>query len=42
MPRAAERREFGFEVMAQFPLYHHVRERAELDFAIGVGFRFLF
>lgn len=37
-----EGREFGFEVMAQFPLWNQLDERAELDFAIGMGLRFLF
>ncbi|QOJ00368.1 MAG: hypothetical protein HRU70_07635 [Phycisphaeraceae bacterium] len=37
-----EGRRFGFEVMAQFPLWNKLDERAELDFAVGFGFRFLF
>jgi hypothetical protein len=37
-----EGREFGFEIMAQLPVYQRVRHRSELDFAIGIGIRFLF
>ncbi len=37
-----EGREFAFELMAQLPLYQHVRKRAELDFAVGVGIRISF
>ncbi len=37
-----EGREFAFEVMLQFPLWSEVEHRAELDMAIGFGFRFLF
>jgi hypothetical protein len=37
-----EGRTFGFEIMAQLPLWHDLDERAELDLSIGVGFRILF
>ena len=37
-----EGKDFALELMAQFPLYHHLRERAELDFTIGLGIRFTF
>lgn len=37
-----EGREFGFEIMAQFPLFHDLKERAEVDYAVGIGVRFLF
>lgn len=37
-----EGRRFGFEVMAQFPLWNELDERAELDLGIGMGVRFLF
>ncbi|MBL8963458.1 MAG: hypothetical protein KF787_09440 [Phycisphaeraceae bacterium] len=37
-----EGRRWGFEVMAQLPLWHDLDERAELDLAIGIGFRLLF
>lgn len=37
-----EGRKFGLEVMTQFPIWDNVRERAVLDFAVGVGVRFLF
>ncbi len=37
-----EGRRFGFEVMAQFPLWNDLGERAELDLGIGVGVRILF
>lgn len=37
-----EGRQFGFEVMAQFPLWNELDERAELDVALGVGVRLLF
>lgn len=37
-----EGRTFGFEVMAQLPLWNELDERPELDFGVGVGFRFLF
>jgi len=37
-----EGRRWGFEIMAQFPLYQDVNHRAELDWAIGVGWRYLF
>jgi hypothetical protein len=37
-----EGRRFGFELMAQFPLYQDVDERAEMDFTVGFGFRWLF
>ncbi len=34
--------EYAFEVMAQFPIYNDVNQRAELDFEVGIGFRFTF
>lgn len=37
-----EGRRLGLEVMAQFPLYHDLDERGELDLALGVGLRLLF
>lgn len=37
-----EGREFAFELMAQFPLWQEVDHRAELDWGVGFGFRFLF
>lgn len=37
-----EGRRWGFEVMAQLPLWHDLDERAELDLAIGIGIRLLF
>jgi hypothetical protein len=37
-----EGRRFGFEVMAQFPLWNELDERAELDLGLGMGVRFLF
>ena len=37
-----EGRRFGFEVMAQFPLWNDLSERAELDLGLGVGVRLLF
>lgn len=37
-----EGRRFGFEIMAQMPVYNHVNKRAELDFGVGVGIRLLF
>ncbi|MDX2114728.1 MAG: hypothetical protein SFZ24_03785 [Planctomycetota bacterium] len=37
-----EGRRFGFEIMAQLPLWHDLDERPELDFRVGIGFRFLF
>ncbi|GMV25611.1 MAG: hypothetical protein AMXMBFR58_16420 [Phycisphaerae bacterium] len=37
-----EGRTFGFEIMAQLPLWHDLDERAELDLSIGVGIRLLF
>ncbi|MDX2130797.1 MAG: hypothetical protein SFY69_01940 [Planctomycetota bacterium] len=37
-----EGRDFAFELMAQFPLWNELDERAELDFAVGVGVRFIF
>lgn len=37
-----EGRSFAFELMAQFPLYQDVEHRAELDWGIGFGFRFLY
>lgn len=37
-----EGRRWGAEVMAQFPLMHSLDHRPELDFAVGVGVRFLF
>jgi len=37
-----EGQEFAFEVMVQLPLWDDLSERPELDFAVGVGFRFAF
>ncbi len=37
-----EGRRFGFEVMGKLPIYSDVNNRAELDWAIGMGFRLLF
>jgi hypothetical protein len=37
-----EGRTWGFDVMAQFPLFEDVQERPALAFAIGFGFRFSF
>lgn len=37
-----EGREWGLEIMAQFPLWNELDHRAELDFGIGVGVRVLF
>jgi hypothetical protein len=37
-----EGRRWGFEIMAQIPLANRVRSRAELDWAIGVGWRLIF
>ena len=37
-----EGRRFGFEIMAQLPLANDLDHRPELDWGIGVGFRFLF
>jgi hypothetical protein len=37
-----EGRRFGWEIMAQFPLWNELDERAELDFAVGMGVRLLF
>jgi hypothetical protein len=37
-----EGREFVFQIMTQFPLWHDLEDRGELDVAIGVGVRFLF
>jgi hypothetical protein len=37
-----EGRLWAFETMLQFPLYHELDERAELDWSVGVGFRFTF
>lgn len=37
-----EGKQFGLEIMAQFPVYQHVTHRAEIDWSIGVGIRFLF
>jgi hypothetical protein len=37
-----EGRTWGFEVMAQFPLYQHVRDRPEFDLAVGFGVRLAF
>ncbi|MFM9957586.1 MAG: hypothetical protein ACKVZJ_05900 [Phycisphaerales bacterium] len=37
-----EGQRFAFELMAQFPLWHDLDERPELDFAVGVGLRFTF
>jgi len=33
---------FAFEVMVQLPLWDDLSERPELDFAVGMGFRFAF
>jgi hypothetical protein len=37
-----EGRRVSWEFMAQFPLYHDLGERAELDFAVGAGVRVSF
>lgn len=37
-----EGRLWAFEAMLQFPLWHELDERAELDWAAGVGLRFTF
>ncbi len=37
-----EGRKVSFELMAQFPLYHDLQERPELDFSVGVGVRVSF
>ncbi len=37
-----EGRRWGAEVMAQFPVLHSLDHRPELDFAVGVGVRWLF
>lgn len=37
-----EGREFGFEIMAQLPLANDLDHRPEVDWAIGIGVRFLF
>lgn len=37
-----EGRQVSFELMAQFPLYHDLNERPELDFSVGVGLRVSF
>lgn len=37
-----EGRDFALELMAQLPVFHDVRERAELDFSVGVGVRVTF
>ncbi len=37
-----EGRRWGFEVMAQLPLWNDLDNRPELDWGIGVGIRFLF
>lgn len=37
-----EGRKFGFELMAQVPLWNNLDRRAELDWAIGIGWRLLF
>lgn len=37
-----EGRDFAFELMAQLPLWADVDERAELDWGVGFGFRFLY
>lgn len=37
-----EGRIFAFELMAQFPLWNDLDNRPELDFALGIGFRFIF
>lgn len=37
-----EGRRFGFEIMAQLPVYQDVDRRSELDFGVGAGLRFLF
>lgn len=37
-----EGRRWGFEIMAQLPLANRVRNRAELDWAIGIGWRLIF
>lgn len=37
-----EGRRWGFEIMAQVPMYQRVRKRAELDWGIGIGYRLIF
>jgi hypothetical protein len=37
-----EGRRWGFEIMAQVPMYQRVRHRAELDWGIGIGYRLIF
>jgi hypothetical protein len=37
-----EAKSFALELMAQFPLYHRLSERAELDFSVGFGVRWTF
>lgn len=37
-----EGQRFAFEIMAQLPLWDDLNERPELDFAVGIGFRFSF
>ena len=37
-----EGREFVFQIMTQFPLWHDLKDRGELDVAIGIGVRLLF
>lgn len=37
-----EGRRWGFEIMAQIPIAGRVRNRAELDWGIGVGWRLIF
>ncbi|MCC6425936.1 MAG: hypothetical protein IT435_03855 [Phycisphaerales bacterium] len=37
-----EGRTFGFELMAQLPLWNDLDERAELDLSLGIGVRFFF
>lgn len=37
-----EGRRWGFEIMGQVPVYQHVRDRPELDWGVGAGFRLIF
>ncbi|CAN5856999.1 hypothetical protein BH11PLA1_BH11PLA1_20640 [soil metagenome] len=37
-----EGRRFGFELMAQLPVYTHLDSRARQNFAIGIGWRLIF
>jgi hypothetical protein len=37
-----EGQRFAFEIMAQLPLWDRLNDRPELDFSVGIGFRFSF